>query len=88
MAAPGVAGEVAERDRMLRALATLRPADREALLLVAWDGLDAAAAATVLGVRPNTFHARLSRARARLTGALEAADADPAPLATLTAQEG
>lgn len=55
---------------VLRALSALREPDREALLLVAWEGLEPGRAARVLGVRPNTFAARLSRARRRFARAL------------------
>jgi len=48
------------------ALARLRPADREVLLLVAWEGLDPHEAATALGLTPGTFAVRLHRARNRL----------------------
>jgi RNA polymerase sigma-70 factor (ECF subfamily) len=55
------------------ALRTLSERDREALLLVAWEGLSTARAARVVGVRANTFAARLYRARRRFAGALRAA---------------
>ncbi|QIG41584.1 RNA polymerase sigma factor [Nocardioides anomalus] len=58
---------VAERDACLHALAALSPKEREALLLVAWDGLTPDQAARVLGVTPNAFSVRLHRARKRLT---------------------
>jgi RNA polymerase sigma-70 factor (ECF subfamily) len=61
---------------VLRVLSSLRERDREALLLVAWEGLSAAQAAKALGVSPNTFAARLSRARRRFAVAL-AAEPDP-----------
>ncbi len=48
------------------ALARLRPADRELLLLVAWEGLEPDEAAATLGVSPATFAVRLHRARRRL----------------------
>lgn len=48
------------------ALARLSPADRELLLLVAWEGLDADDAAAALGVSTGTFAVRLHRARRRL----------------------
>jgi RNA polymerase sigma-70 factor (ECF subfamily) len=57
---------------LARALARLRPTDREALLLVAWEGLTPARAAVALGVRPGTFAVRLHRARTRLADALDA----------------
>ncbi|NNH06695.1 RNA polymerase sigma factor [Cellulomonas fimi] len=56
-----------ERTRVLTALAYLDARDREALLLTAWDGLSAAAAAEVAGCSPEAFRVRLSRARRRLT---------------------
>jgi RNA polymerase sigma-70 factor (ECF subfamily) len=61
-------------DRVLRALAGLGPEDREALLLVAWEGLTPARAARVLEVRPGTFAMRLHRARRRLARVLAAGD--------------
>jgi RNA polymerase sigma-70 factor (ECF subfamily) len=48
------------------ALERLRPDDREALMLVAWEGLDAAAAAASLGLTTAAFTVRLHRARQRL----------------------
>lgn len=59
--------QVAERDAALGALAELGERDRELLLLVAWEGLTPTQAAEVLGVRPNTAAARISRARRRLS---------------------
>lgn len=56
---------------LLRALASLREPDREALLLIAWEGLEPAAAATVLGCSRAALHVRLHRARRRLAAALE-----------------
>ena len=62
-----------ERMAALTALAELPEDQREALLLVAWDGLTPEQAAAVMGVRPGTFRVKTHRARkaARL-----AADAD------------
>lgn len=48
------------------ALLGLSEKDREALTLIAWDGLRPAQAATVLGESPGTFRVRLHRARRRL----------------------
>ena len=45
-------------------------AEREALLLAAWDGLRSADAARVAGCSVRAFEVRLSRARARLNRAL------------------
>jgi RNA polymerase sigma-70 factor (ECF subfamily) len=67
----GADHEVIGRDAMARALSTLTDLEREALLLVAWDGLRPAEAATVAGCSPRAFEVRLQRARARLTRAVE-----------------
>lgn len=64
---------------IVRALSVLREPDREVLLLVAWEGLSPGQAARVLGLRPNTFAARLSRARRRFARTL-AAEGGRAPL--------
>jgi RNA polymerase sigma-70 factor (ECF subfamily) len=48
------------------AIATLSRREREAVLLVAWEGLDPARAARVVGCEPATFRARLYRGRRRL----------------------
>lgn len=53
------------------ALASLRPKDREALMLVNWEGLSPTEAAAVLGERPASFRMRLHRARARFRRELE-----------------
>jgi RNA polymerase sigma-70 factor (ECF subfamily) len=65
-------GRLESASAIVRALGALREPDREALLLVAWEGLSPRQAARVLGVRPNTFAARLSRARRRFARALAA----------------
>jgi RNA polymerase sigma factor (sigma-70 family) len=54
---------VVRRDEALRRLAALNDDQREALLLVSWDGLSTDEAAAVLRLRPATFRKRLSRAR-------------------------
>ena len=64
---------VAARIDLESAWRSLRPADREVLALIAFDGLTAEQAATVLGCRRSTFAMRLGRARQRLQSAL----ADP-----------
>ncbi len=69
---PSAADEVSDR-AVLDALTSLAETDREALMLVAWDGLAPREAAEVLGMRPPAFTMRLSRARRRLAAALEAA---------------
>lgn len=52
--------------RVLEALGRLPERDREAILLVAWEGLDNAAAAQVLGCSTAAFATRLHRARRQL----------------------
>jgi RNA polymerase sigma factor (sigma-70 family) len=52
------------------ALGSLSDRDREALLLVAWEGLSTARAARVVGIGANAFAARLYRARRRFARAL------------------
>lgn len=68
---PRLDERVTERDALLRALALLRDADREALLLVAWDGLSPSDAAKVAGCSAATFRVRLHRARQRLSAQAE-----------------
>ena len=58
--------------RVLRALARLNERDREALTLVAWDGLTPAQAAAVLGEPSVRFRQRLHRAGRRLRAQLGA----------------
>jgi RNA polymerase sigma-70 factor (ECF subfamily) len=53
------------------ALGKLTPREREALLLVNWDGLSGADAARVCGCSLTAFRVRLHRARRRLSSALE-----------------
>lgn len=68
-------GDPAERvggDRGLaRAFAELSERDREAICLVAWEGLSTADAARAAGCSAATFAVRLSRARGRLARALD-----------------
>ena len=66
-----------EDPRLAVALSTLPERDREALMLVAWDGLEHRVAASVMGCSSGAFTVRLHRARRRLEGAL-AADEDSA----------
>ncbi len=67
-------GLVSERDALLRVLARLTSREREALLLVAWDGLTTEEAAVVAGCSPTAFKVRLHRARRRLDAALGVPD--------------
>lgn len=57
---------VTERAHLLEALERLTDLEREALLLIAWDGLSPTDAAGVARCAPRAFRARLSRARSRL----------------------
>jgi RNA polymerase sigma factor (sigma-70 family) len=54
------------------AISALRPADREALQLVLWDGLSHAEAAAVLQCSPNALEQRYRRARNAVRAALTA----------------
>lgn len=68
--------------RVRAAVQQLRPADREALQLVAWDGLSHAEAAQVLGCTPNAVALRIHKAKARLRDILSPPSSnmpDPAP---------
>lgn len=56
---------------LARALRTLSEQEREALLLVAWDDLTPAQAATSLGISGTAFRVRLHRARRRLSARLD-----------------
>ena len=60
-----------ERGRLRAALAVLTDSDRELLLLVGWEGLSQAEAATALGISPGAARVRLHRARKRVLSALE-----------------
>lgn len=71
-AVPSAEGPVVSRAVALAALATLTAVEREAVLLVAWDGLDRTAAALVAGCTVRAFTVRLQRARARLTRVIDA----------------
>lgn len=80
---PAVDAAVAEREQVLLALAGLPEKHREALLLVAWDGLDREQAARVAGCRVGTFDVRLHRARRRLEELLATGDLDVVPSASV-----
>jgi RNA polymerase sigma-70 factor (ECF subfamily) len=63
------------------ALAALSKGDREVLMLTAWEGLEPARAAAVVGCSPRAFSMRLHRARRRLATAMTGADgARPDPM--------
>lgn len=68
---PAPASDILLGDELHEALLNLPGKDREALLLVAWEGLTHAQAAQVLGLSRKGFTARIGRARARLMQHLE-----------------
>jgi RNA polymerase sigma-70 factor (ECF subfamily) len=63
-------------DRLLDAVARLRPVEREAIALVHWEQLSHGEAARVLGCSANAVAIRVHRARSRLRQTL--AEPDPA----------
>ena len=73
-ATPDHAVSVVADAGLRQALGRLSPGDREALLLIGWEGLSNEAAAQVLGCTAVTFKVRVHRARKRLARLLEAAD--------------
>jgi len=69
--------EVGERDPQLAAaLAGLGERDREALMLVVWDGLEHRVAAQVMSCSTGAFTVRVHRARRRLARALATEETD------------
>lgn len=76
VASPGPEQDAMERENVLLALAALTELEREAVLLVAWDGLDSRQAAAVADCSVRAFEVRLSRARARLARSLDSYDFD------------
>lgn len=80
VASAGADHDVIERQVVLAALAELSAFEREALLLVAWDGLTNSAAAQVAGCSVRAFEVRLSRARARLRRGMSTPTAEPRSL--------
>lgn len=86
VAVPDPADVVADRDMVRAALARLPARDQELLMLVAWEGLDRAEVAEVVGASKGTTAVRLHRARRRLervlaSGAVESPEHHPAPTA-------
>lgn len=81
--------EPAIDSRLETALSRLAPKDREALTLIAWDGLAPHEAALVLGDSAGAFRVRLHRARQRLRALLEerSEPARPAPTPRLRVEE-
>ena len=84
--APGLADRIADRDALARSFAALRPADREILALVLWDGLTPKEAAQVVGCGTPAFSLRLHRARRRLMKEMEANDS-PRPATAPSTKE-
>lgn len=79
--APAALGDAAHEDRrelaaLLGALAELSDLDREAVLLVSWDGLSTAQAAAVLGCSAAALRVRRHRVLARLHARLASPSAD------------
>ena len=73
---------------VLQALARLSEPDREALLLIAWEGLSTAEGATAFGCSPTAFKVRLHRARRRLRTELRRLERrGPRPLMTSRLEE-
>lgn len=75
--AAGADSRLLEREQIITALAELTDLEREALLMVAWDGLTSTQAAQVANCSLRAFEVRLSRARARLSRAMQSSSADP-----------
>jgi RNA polymerase sigma-70 factor (ECF subfamily) len=72
------APSVEERGPVAIALDRLSEKDREALTLIAWDGLAPSEAALMLGDSANTFRVRVYRAKRRLKRLLEDEFSEPA----------
>jgi RNA polymerase sigma factor (sigma-70 family) len=70
--APGWEPPAAMSPELAAALAGLSPREREALLLVAWEGLEPGRAARAAGCSPAAFRVRLHRARRRVADRLAA----------------
>ncbi|HEV2999897.1 MAG TPA: sigma-70 family RNA polymerase sigma factor [Solirubrobacteraceae bacterium] len=69
----------AERDTILRAFTSLSEPDREALRLVAWEGLALVDAARAAGTSRPAFAMRVHRARRRLAAHLNALEGSHRP---------
>lgn len=73
--------------RLLAAIAELPEAEREAFLLVAWDGLGGSRAARAAGCSAATFRMRLHRARRRLRRHVQHLDEPTQPAEARTTVE-
>jgi RNA polymerase sigma-70 factor (ECF subfamily) len=78
------ADRVGETALVAAALATLSQSDREVISLVAWEGLEAQAAAHVVGCSVGAFAVRLHRARQRPQLALADQHVKPPPPSVLS----
>jgi RNA polymerase sigma-70 factor, ECF subfamily len=78
----GPPGPGSECERVLAAMAALRPAEREALQLVLWDELSHTEAAAVLGCTVNAFELRYRRARQAVRASVASAAAVPGSIPT------
>ncbi len=91
MAEPRPSGQddraMRHREKVLEALAALRPVDRDLFLLVAWDELGPSEAGQVLGLSPVAARSRLHRARRRLAELLETDNDGDDTLAVTTTRE-
>ena len=76
-ATPSFIGAIEARSSLREAFERLHEDDREILLLAAWESLDRAALAKVLGCSKSAARVRLYRARRRLDAALADAAARP-----------
>ena len=76
------------QERVLAALGTLKPAEREALLLVYWEELSYAEAAQALGCSVNAVGLRVHKARARLRALLSPAAETTRPVAAVITPQG
>jgi RNA polymerase sigma-70 factor (ECF subfamily) len=72
-----VGDRVADAELLRLALGRLSDRSREALMLVAWEGLDGARAAQAAGCSNAAFAVRLHRARAQLADALASLEGPP-----------
>lgn len=62
---PWAPAETGNDGEVASALATLKPADREVLMLAAWEGLSSSEAGRVLGCSATAYRLRLLRAKRR-----------------------